>query len=363
MVNLDLLILEDSDNDFTKIHQVSIEVFNGKGKSINYNVHRAKTIVEATRLLQSNLSFVGAIVDLKLANEVADEGRGNELIGEIFERYRIPIFVYSKNLTLLEEDYKTSNNQFLKLYQKADKPFLDILNEIERLYSTGIIDILGKKGILDEFLNDIFWSHISENMQYWIDSPDKQSLARYILSHVYEKLEINESGDFEYYHTPEVYIKPPIRENIHTGDIFEIETEKYLVITPACDIEIKYTPQGKPFRKASKLSLLKLNEFDANIYCRNRKDKVERNKVKDILSNNLYRYQYLPPYLNEKGYILDFEEVLNLDLDVDTKLERIASISQIFLKNIISRFSQYYSRFGQPVFRNTEELIEKLIEP
>jgi hypothetical protein len=65
----------------------------------------------------------------------------------------------------------------------------------------------------------------------------------------------------------------------------------------------------------------------------------------------------LPPFDGNNGYLIDFQDVTTISFTND--LERIATISSPFIKDIISRFSNYYSRQGQPTF-NQKKIIDGL---
>ena len=176
-------------------------------------------------------------------------------------------------------------------------------------------------------------------------------------------MDINPQGDFEEYYPIEVYIKPPIKTNLHTGDLISIEDDIFLVLTPACDIVFNYkiNSQGKkePFRKADKMMLISVKEFEYESLCVNKLGKVDKGKIRDYITNSAYRYHYLPPFNDNTGFLVDFQELRSVEFE--TKYERLATISSPFIKDIISRFSNYYSRQGQPTF-GQEVIVNKLFE-
>lgn len=353
-----LLIVEDDEKQI-ELFKDTIESVNKKAEKIFDEPDYRTELESSIKALERKTAYDAAIIDLKLkAGSGADEFEGKELIARIYNRIRIPIVVYSGNVSQVEEE---ETSLFLK--RPRDRYTIsDILTEVKKIFDTGITEILSAEGTLDNNLSQIFWSHLAPNLKYWISQPDKKSLTRYVLSHIYEKLEIDDYGDFENYNSAEVFIMPPIKKNIHTGDVFVTDSgSRYLVITPSCDIEIKKKKKtGELFRKADYLTVLKINEFDLKIYCQDKEGKIDKGLIHDFVSNKSNRFQYLPPYLNDNGFIIDFEEVMTLKINIDTMVNRIASVTQVFLKDIISRFSQYYARQGQPLFAKSEELILKL---
>jgi hypothetical protein len=350
-----LLIVED-DKSQIEAFKDSIELFNKQ--QVIYDIPSYLPDLESSiNDLENKPAYDAAIIDLKLkSGGGADEFEGKELINRIYNKIRIPIVVYSGNVSQVEQE---ETAMFLKR-PRDQYAISQILYEITKIYDTGITQILSSEGIFEANLSEIFWSHLAPNLNYWIDKPDKKSLTRFIVNYIYEKLGITESGDFEYYNSAEVYITPPIKTSLHTGDIFDNQGEdKYIVITPTCDIETKYDKEGKPFQKASNVTVWKLNEFDVGRFCQDKTGKINKDLVTSFVKNNNNRYQYLPPFLNKNGYVIDFEEVSYVKMEFCTKFKRIASVSQVFLKDIISRFSQYYARQGQPVLGKTEELIDR----
>jgi len=82
-------------------------------------------------------------------------------------------------------------------------------------------------------------------------------------------------------------------------------------------------------------------------------------------TNKLDRYHFLPKFDKiESNHVVDFQNVNTIDIGTDDKPDydeylkerekliksytRIASIASPFLKDLISRYSFYYSRQGQP---------------
>ncbi len=61
-------------------------------------------------------------------------------------------------------------------------------------------------------------------------------------------------------------------------------------------------------------------------------------------------YHYLPEVsgIMDKNSFIDFRRIITLDRLDDSNIESVATISAPFLKDIIARFSYYYSRQGQP---------------
>ncbi len=353
MSELNLLIIEDEESQLL-LYSDAIDIFN-KGSDVKIVKKICKNFDEGRQALISPV-FDAAIIDLKLSSSEDLEGR--KLVESVYNKIRVPIFIVSGSISQIDD---IPENALLKKKLRTEKMPL-ILSEIVSVYNTGITSFLRPNGIIDQKLSEIFWMNLSTDLTPWIKHNNKKTLLRYILAHFQEHLEINIEGDFEDYHPSEVYIKPPIKTNIHTGDLLKIDSQLYLVLTPACDIVIqKYEMlEGgvkKPVRKAEWIVLAKVIDFDLNLFCLDKNKKIDKNLIHQYVRNNNYRYHFLPPLGKTNGFLIDFQSLSSVVMP--TSPERIASISSPFIKDIISRFSSYYSRQGQPTF-GQNEIIETL---
>jgi len=368
---MNLLIVEDDEKLLMSYIDV-IESFNKK--HVPKIIHTiSKTLTEAKDKLTST-NFDAAIIDLVLkpAGKIG-EAEGNDIIREVVNKLRFPIIVYSGNIGLISEEI--TENIFFKKHSRDSIEFDKLLEYLHNIYLTGITKILGSKGIIEGYLNDIFWTHISKAMQFWLLHKNEKTLLRYILSIINEHLELNNEGDFEYFEPSEFYITPPIKKFLFTGTILQKETNYFLVLSPACDLaqqkskniliaEIEnlnlpiITDQMTIINKPIQDGLLP--DAYKKAY-----DKKENSKeiLRKIISNNYaLKYHYLPPTTLFRGGIVNFQKISSeLLTTTNEAYTPVASISGIFLKEVISRFSHYYSRQGQPDM-NPDKLLESLMK-
>lgn len=350
-----LLIVED-DKPTLQTYKDNIESFNKKSDvKIEYIIK--ENLGEAKNSLLSP-DFDGAIIDLKLSSSTT-ELEGLEIVEEIENNQRFPIYIVSGSIAQIEKE----ESAFLKK-RNRDTNFKEILSEIVEIYKTGITNILGKKGEIDNYLNNIFWNHLSSSLDLWTNdkkrSPEEKqkSLLRYTLLHLQEYLDINSSGDLEKYHPAEFLITKPIKPNIFTGDILETKQNKRcIVLTPACDIDLK---NGK--RKADKIltiNIINPNDIDPE-FSNPEMSGGKKSKISQILKNSNPRYHCIPSSKDFSIGIIDFQDKQTTHSDSldkaieDARTERIATISHPFLKDVIARYSNYYSRQGSPDFDSDE---------
>ncbi|MHB1106552.1 MAG: response regulator [Lutibacter sp.] len=361
MKELHLLIVED-DKDVQKTYKRNIDSYNKVNTEISIILKIIGGKEKAIEYLTNTTNNIdAAIVDLDLLGTTGEDSSGNEVIREIKKNLRFPVFVISGTPQNLDEDMKGESSLF-KIKTRGDEG--DYLVEFIEIFNTGITQILNKRGTIEKYITEIFWNHLSNSLDLWIKDPirtseEKQkSLLRYTLSHMQEYLELNNIGDLEKYHPAEFFITKPVKENIFTGDILlTSKGDRCVILTPACDIDLK-----KGIRKADKiltLRIIKPSEIDPE-YCNPEMSNGKKQKLQNILSNSTPRYHFIPKAGIIDYGVIDFQDKLTLPVEnlekknKLNKIERIATISSPFLKDVIARYSNYYSRQGSPDFNALE---------
>ncbi len=353
-----ILIIEDEPVQIQGYKDV-IEQFNKKiQKSLNISIE--PEICQDYQTGKSALEtpfYDAAIIDLKLSN--SNELEGKKLVEEVKGKIRIPIIIYSGSISQIDDIEETV---LLKKKLRTDS-LNDILNEIIEIYKTGITRMLRPSGEIDQILTDIFWNNLSGDLSMWIEHNNPKTLLRYVFTHFQEYMEIDTNGNFEEYHPAEIYLSPPIKSHVHTGDLLKFNDEYYFVLTPACDIIFNYKFDSKgteiPFRKADHMVVAQAKDFDFNSLCADKNGNVNKGKIKDFVTNQLFRYHYLPSFRGNDGFIIDFQELSTIQFDDAINIE--ATISSVFTKDIISRFSLYFARQGQPTF-SQNQIVNELFE-
>lgn len=247
---------------------------------------------------------------------------GRDLIDNIMNKKRIPLVVYSGNLSTINDIPETSG--FLK-YERT-KEFFEVLDKIFEIKNTHIYDLLGYDGIIDDKISKVFWKDIDRTMKFIPKnylSQGHNSITRYLTTFAVESLSIEENEDYQEF---EFYIPFRYDGQPMTGNIYSIGDSYYLLITPKCQLIQK---------KVNTVSLINI------------KSGISKTAA-DKLKNTMYilpKTSFLPPIS-----ILDFNDLLSQPIQTISTLEPVCSVSDIFVKNIQSKFSQYYGKLGQPDF-------------
>ena len=353
-----LILVEDNDQERTICLNALRDFIEDNRCSI--------TIVESTsaddaiqKLNDGN--FDGAIIDLKLA---AKGNEGNQVLADIKNRLnRIPVVIVTGTPDSADKD----GIPLVGLYKKGEIQYKDIINILWDIYKTGITRIMKGTGEIEKQLNQIFIKNIlpqiySENrngetawVSYAVSNPEQteKSLLRHTVNHLIQILD----NDQEKYYPEEMYIFPPINEKIRPGCILRRNTDNkyFIVMNPACDL-VERNGICKTDR-ALLVEILELKDIEElkDVYNKNAPDLGLSNKEKNLLkqfriNNRSLYYHYLPKtQLSHGEAVINFRWISTCsEEELKENYQLSIQISPSFLKDIVSRFSSYYARQGQP---------------
>ena len=350
MPSANILIVEDDDDMFEAYADSLGDLELG---NLEINLTREKAADSAVSSLLSG-KFDGAIIDLNLDQTTPMEAGGNKVLKEILKRHRFPVIVVSGNLQNLDPTIREHKSEFLK-FMNRETANSDIFNHLIKIYQTGITNILGGKGLIEQQLGEIFWNHLSSNIHDFPTDGEASGkiLLRYIASHLSEYLDIPDTEN-DYYHEAEFYIKPPIRKHISTGDIVKEGDLRYLVLSPACDVAVRDAGQEDIKINSNKILLSPIIDIEKSVFIQHSIIKANSNSrertavLSDIIKGKREKYGFLPKYGSMNPAVVDFQNIRTVDLAEFLNFERIATVAAMFMKDIQSRFASYLARQGQP---------------
>jgi len=369
MQELKILIVEDDERIYEDIYKRNIELFNKENKQVQINDTWIRGKEEAiTALKKSENIFDGAIVDLDLMGKGGTDTSGNEVVKEIKENLRFPIFVITGTPHHVSAELNSPNAIF-DVYERDKVDVFDTLNKFKLIKATGILNLLNRNGRIEELIQNIFWNHISTSLDSWVidekrnPKEKEDSLLRYTILHMLEYLDENNV------HPSEFYITKPVKEKLSTGDLISFNEHRYVVLTPACDFVIR--PNGT--RSINKAFLLKVQDLSEKIpnydktQAINDVSKNIKGKLEKLISNNKPYFHFIPKHNNIEAGLIDFQDKSSIPIEkveekiISKEVIRIATISLPFLKDLIERYSSYYSRQGSPDF-DTNEILSSLFK-
>ncbi len=381
MNEMKLILIEDYEQDVNSCREAVQDFNEENGCQIQLEIHT--TIKSASNALE-NSYFDGAIIDMKLA----DSGNeGNQALDVIRQHLkRIPVAIYTGTPDVADETDIPS----IGLFKKADITYGQLIYKFWDIYKTGLTKIMGGKGQIEQSLSQIFINHLlpeispklkASEKSNWVcyaeAKPDdtEKALLRHTLNHLIHELYKSSENCYPeemYIHLPE-QAQSGVR--VDTGCILKEKTQNkfYIVLSPACDLaereggecntdrallveiqmmedilEPEYFIIGDNGNKKLKKQKEKGGENSTDEYLLKQQDKdlikYQRN------TKNLY-YCWLPKtrYFNN-GAVINFRRVSTYSQeDLDKSFNSpVIQVASPFLKDIISRFSSYYARQGQP---------------
>ena len=381
MNNMRLILIDDDDQevcsctgavqDFNEDHQCDIQL------------ETCKTIQSALKALESSY-FDGAIIDMRLG----DSGNeGNQALDVIRQHLkRIPVAIYTATPDVAD----VTDIPSIGLFKKADITYGELIYKFWDIYKTGLTKIMGGKGEIEKSLSQIFIKHllpeispksIASEKSNWVcyaeAKPDdtEKALLRHTLNHLIHELYKSSENcypDEMYIHLPNLG-KDQVK--VDTGCILKNKNNNkfYIVMSPACDLAEREGGECNTDRallveiqmiedilcddyfisnchggKKLKKRYLKSNSKLQGEYLSNQQDKdlikYQRN------TKNLY-YCWLPKTsCFNNGAVINFRRISTYDqVELNSSFDvPVIQVASPFLKDIISRFSSYYARQGQP---------------
>ncbi len=344
--NLSFLLIEDN-TDEANLFKSTITRLNSTNEYYTFNLKIVDNIQDAFRELKNN--YNGAIVDIKLKNDES----GNDILKKIQDMYRMPVAVLTGT-----PDTDLSSDSPIKIYKKGESTHEEIINDLIMILKTGIFSVIGGKGLIEKNMNNIFWRNLYPKIDTWRNLNEKGVeteliLLRYALSHMIELLD----ESMPHYSVEEIYITPTLNSQVKTGSILNKKDTgiQYVVLSPPCDLVIR---SGEV--KTDTVMLCEIDDhkqIHLDAIGNTSKSKRLKQLLPTIRNNQKEYYHWLPKNSFFEGGYVNFRKVTSYSPN-DLKIffdEPNIRIQDFIVKDILSRFSSYYARQGQPDFNFEQE--------
>ena len=338
MKKLRLLIVEDVEQELESFRDELDDYTREKKRDIE--LVECKTLETALDKLDN--SFDGAIIDLKLANYRSNEG--SQIVEKIKESFfRIPIAIFTGNPGEWDHDLD-EKIMLIEVFTKGETEHYELLDRFWDIYNTGLTRIMGGRGLIEQRLSEVFLKNLQPQIPTWVSygvensERTEKALLRYTLNHLLQLLEEDEEDCFR----EEVYLYPSVLDRITTGSMVKIDNQWFVVLSPACDL----VPRGEnEVRNTDYILLVEIESIDKVLA-----GSKSKGRVRELCTNKRDYYHWLPETDFFEGGILNFRRLKTLNEDnFEEKFGKpTIQISPSFVKDIVSRFSSYYARQGQP---------------
>ncbi|MGM0582791.1 MAG: response regulator [Bacteroidota bacterium] len=340
-----LMIVEDNKEDLENCKSTIDRYMDEKNCSIN--LVECESFEEFESKMDKSID--GAIIDLNLSGL---KNEGNEVIKQIEDsHYRIPVAV----LTGKPGDLDTELT-YIGVFKKGEEGsgYSDLMDRFMEIHDTGITKIMGGTGVIEETLTEVFKKSFIEKKlkNKWVEYGKKDSvktekaLLRHTLNHLLQLLD--DDGDQSF--PEEMYLFPPLTEDIRTGSLVKDKNDNfYVVMNPACDLVIR----NRGGYKTDRILISEIEDEDSVVKSAlgDASKKKWEKLLKPVFSNNYTEYyHWLPKTDFFQGGFINFRKLTtmsNEEFHEKFKTPDI-QISPSFVKDVVARFSSYYARQGQP---------------
>lgn len=369
MKKINIFFVEDDESQI-EIFNDAIKTFNLQNK-VKYEVIGiiCQSKGQALDSLETNIEVIsGAIIDLKLESGVV-VFEGNIILEKILTFLRFPIYVVTSNPSEIDPKLKLpEENPLFKVYARTEIEYIDIIRDIIKIQKTGIIDILGSNGKLDEHIRNIYWNYLSKIVEYWIEidlEPEikEKAMLRYVSNLLHSYLSFNpEIQAYEYFIPGEVYI-PCMHDVYQTGDILSINGADFILLTPSCDLangKAKYVTVAEILHsdKGILRELLSIIREEPKCITDGKlledlaaKKQSAKYDIEKIMKNSYAnKYYFLPSFKGFATGVINFQSTHCVPISSLKNYSKVFSISHSFVRDIVEKFSSYYSRQGSPDF-------------
>jgi len=339
---LNILIIEDEPKVIKEWARV-LERHNLNTVKNNYEIlYRTTSTVEESLNILENSRFDAVVVDLglkKISSEINADG--NEIVEKILADYPIGVVIFTGQPQHAKQDFPKSLVQVIDKSSGQTK-VIDWLTENKDLF----YGIRAAESAFRTETAKVFFSQIWNRWKYWTDGAKTSgtdistSIARHIMAHVHDSLL---SADEDLAHPEEAYFVPPLKARLDTGDILEIENEKWIIVSPRCDLA---NPQ-----KVDTILLAKCEEITTEWDSAN-----DKNKNKKTQHDGSPKQHFLFPLRDNNGiphgpWMVQFHNIKSTPRDkaISEYPElRFASLSPLYVPSLVERFGSYFSRIGTP---------------
>lgn len=371
MNEMKLILIEDYAQDVNSCREAVQDFNEDNGCQIQLEIHT--TIKSASNALESSY-FDGAIIDMQLADS-RDEG--NQALDVIRHHLkRIPVAICSGNIDVAD----VTDIPSIGLFAKGDVRYEDIICKFWDIYKTGITKIMGGKGQIEQSLSQIFIKHLLPEIvtvlgngstgseSNWVryakinSHETEEALLRHTINHLTHELYKSDGKCYP----DEMLIRLLGPTPINTGCILKHKESGifYIVMSPACDLaERKSESSEGESRKCNtdRAMLVEIQNLDDILNNNEKYKKASTDTQKENIKQSLFggikankggQYYHWLPILDscQEGAAINFRSVFTYDeADLNKYFgSPVIQVASPFLKDIISRFSSYYARQGQP---------------
>lgn len=370
---INILIIEDEENKIDE-WKVDINLHNASAESKNYpftfSAQYAHNLVEAKEKI-SHFQFSVSVIDIRLNGSPDGQKHKNteglDVLEEITKVTTSFMVIYTAQTQEAENNINEEYKDFIEIISKTESKSV-VLRKISSDHAPLVTAISNMKTQFSASMAQLFYKSIWPRWSHWIE--EEQDLIQFnnkpLIRHMATHLHASFLNEVSSAHPEEYYFIPPLQEQLDTGDIFLINTEYYILITPRCDLA---RAENLTFQ-FSKLKQIK-QEWDtekAIIEDKQKgqsKKKIAQKQLHNLVNNGNKspKLHFIPQIKMDSDSVLgpfhvEFNCMICKEAN-DTEREsltkqRIATLSNEFVPSLVERLGAYFSRIGTPDYSHPE---------
>jgi len=355
-----VLVVEDDAEIREQIQQYfGDETFDGHG----IEIHPYEDIRDAKTLIRDRKADI-LILDVFQGEQATTADKpGIDVLNEINRSGFVPVVFY----TALPEQVRHLAGQFVRVINKTEG-LTALKAQIQELFDLKVPQLTRKLyDHVDRALGRYMWDYAQERWTDIKSIADKPELMRIIMT----RLSALEASPEEV-HSAEYYIAPPVASGLRLGDVRfrELDSGKaYSVVAwPSCDLVENEAAQPSRKLKTSHVILLGAKEVKASPEYEVLANGGSDSKLKNLMKNkrehsstqqigDRERYHYLPGFWDIPHLVIDFQVINFVEVAEAKQWTCLATIASPFAEALSQRFLSYIGRLGTPDLRIADLIV------
>ncbi|WP_136681533.1 hypothetical protein [Neptunomonas sp. XY-337] len=362
-MKLNLLIVEDV-QPLVENWQEKLAFYAVEDDPVHIITPEFVTNLEDAKKAIENTKFDAAVVDIRLDEKGEQTHNGNEVLAHLSNHSLTVCAVYTgePGTEVIEDHLK----DFVRVFNKGDGDGIELILEWIDNKADMISAIQTMQKSLNTSMAQAFTKSIWPRWSYWLNAEEdlgmtEQALTRHMATHLHASF-LNEVSAV---HPEEHYFIPPLQERLYTGDIVQIESNYFILVTPRCDLAHEKNPTFQLVK------LMSIQERWLELHAQ--KANGASNRIKDTASKEIRKLinhgdrspklHFIPQIKLSAGEILgpfhaqfNFMNCLEANTENRSNLteRRVATLSNEFVPSLVERLGAYFSRIGTPDYSHPE---------
>jgi CheY-like chemotaxis protein len=275
-----------------------------------------------------------------------DEEAGRKVFSRIQQVRFLPVIFWTARPDQVKDQQM---EPLVSVFKKDDLELIP--DAIRKAIASRAVEVMtGIERNVASIMRTHMWQELAPNWNEDTVGGRADELARILITRVAQSLQDKDLPELTA-RPSHCYLYPPVSPKLRPGDLIKLETDSvdewWVILTPACDLEIEgkidYILLGRA------LSLAEFGKYQLWKTAASSKDKKDTwSSLEFVLRGAQHRYQYYPAFREIPDLILDLEAVKSLPLLDVADYKRVASLVGPYSEALLVKHSHFRGRIGVP---------------